>query len=484
MKTVRNTSVYVVAGIIPNVVNLFLLPVYTRFLEPADYGLVALVTTLVSFIGTVAGLQVANSLSRLFFDHEGEDLKTFVSTVLFGMLGINVFLFSGYHLAGDTLTGWLFPKAEVSYIPYVLLGLIGLFFTVIVNFCNALLRVQERAGVFLYAALSFVAVGAILGIYFVVVRQMGAQGVLLATACTAMLQSAILLFYIRSMLVLRFRWSMFRAALRFSLPLIPHAIGGVLFLYTDKYILSFYVPLASIGLYDLACRLANVLRMIINSYHAAIMPDFMRSSRLDKAATTKRYADIITKWAVILAILFLGLSLYAEELIALLAPQSYRGAYVYVPILVGAFIFRGLHGFAVNAVLFEKKTKLLPVITFTAGLLNVGLNILLIPRFGVLAAAWTTLLAHLFTFALTLGFSRKYYALRIEWAGLAWIYGLMLGVFFVGWYVRTPVWYGNVVIKTAAFAVFCFLVWMRNPGGLIDDLRMLAVTLYRKVVPS
>ena len=132
------------ASLLPSVVNFLMLPVYTRFLSPADYGLVAVVTTVVSFVAAFMGLQMVNSISRLYFDYDGSDRVRYISTVYFGTLFVNVSLFLLFQLAGDPIVRFLFPGGSLSYRPYVQVGLVALLFTTQINFCNSLFRVQER----------------------------------------------------------------------------------------------------------------------------------------------------------------------------------------------------------------------------------------------------------------------------------------------------------------------------------------------------
>lgn len=473
MRVLKNSAFYVAAGLLPNLVNLLLLPLYTRHLLPEDYGLVSLVTTLMSFLGTVAGLQIANCTVRLYFDHSGEDVKTFVSTLFWSLLGINLVLFLVFHFNGPALSRWLFPQVDLAYFPLILLGLTGLFFQTILNFFYGLFRVREKGGAFFAASLSFMLVGAALGIYFVVIRGMGPRGVLLAGTSNFILHACVLTFCFRSFLRFRFCPSIFFAALRFSLPLIFHAMGLVLFMYTDKYILSFHVPVAAIGLYDLAGRLTNVMRMVVTSYHGAVMPDFMRMSKEDKSATTVRYAGVMTRFMVVLAAMFLGLSLFSRELIMILAPPSYHEAHVLVPILAAGFVLRGLQGFPISALMFEKKTRVIPLITLGAGLLNLGLNLVFIPRFGVAAAAWTTLAAYAFAFTTAVIFSRVRYPLVYEWRGLAMIVGFACILWKVGQWVSGEGIWESLAVKVVVYAVFCAGMGILNPGGIVDEIKSL-----------
>jgi O-antigen/teichoic acid export membrane protein len=481
MKVLKNTTAYMVAGLLPNVVNFFMLPVYTRLLDPSDYGLVSLVGTLMSFLTTIMGLHLFNSIPRLFFDYEGPDVKTYISTILFGMLGINAAIIVLYHVMGPSLTHLLFPRGNLSYHPYVMLGLVVLFFNGIVHFCNALLRVRERGGMLLMGGAVYALSGVLFAVYFVVYRRMGACGVLAAQACNAVVRSLFLLFVVRKDIGLRFSSSVLRAALRFSLPIIPHSLGGVLFMYTDKYILSFYVPLAAIGIYDLAGKLSNVLRLIVASFHAAISPSFMKSSRDDKSRTVESYRGVISRWSAIVAILFLGLSLFSREIIWLLAPAKYHSAYVYVPVLAGGMLFRSMQGFAVNAIMFEKRTRVIPIITATAGLLNVGLNLVLIPTFGALAAAWTTLVAYGWAFGLALYLSRRCYPMPFDWPRLVRLYGGMLLAFVVAETIPVESYVAMLCIKIVLLLVFLMGVWWSNMGGIADEMRSVLGSLWTKV---
>ncbi|MBU4460255.1 MAG: oligosaccharide flippase family protein, partial [Verrucomicrobia bacterium] len=85
-RAMRNTVAYMAAGLIPNFVNLFILPVYTRFVDPGEYGLVALVVTTTTFLGAFMGLQLTNSIHRLYFDYEGEERRVYCSTMILSIL--------------------------------------------------------------------------------------------------------------------------------------------------------------------------------------------------------------------------------------------------------------------------------------------------------------------------------------------------------------------------------------------------------------
>jgi O-antigen/teichoic acid export membrane protein len=468
---IRNITAYMAAGLLPNLVNFILLPVYTRFLTPSDYGLIALVTALTSFLSPVLGLQLANSLSRMFFDYDETGVKKYFTSVFIAILGINLVLLTPIHILGEKLTSLIFPNVDIPYHPYVFLGLVTVFFRSFTNYCNILLRVLERGGTFLTTAAAHTVVAVSLGVYLVIVREMGAYGFLLAQALTAMLHAAVLLVIVRGYFTAAFSPAMVKAGLSYSLPLIPHGLGGVLFMYTDKYILSYFVPLGAIGLYDIAGRFAAILRKLVASFHMAVTPSFMSQSIKSKREAARHFSLIITKWSVVISFLYLFGALFSEEFIHILLPEKFRAAYAFVPILMGAFLFRNMQGFTINSILFEKKTVAIPFLTVTAGIFNVVANILLIPRYGVIAAAWATFAAYAISFCLSLYFSNRVYPLKYEWKKLIFIYGFTLLLLLLVLFLKRENVIYNVSLKSVAMVSFCLVLAKLDYGHVIGDLK-------------
>jgi O-antigen/teichoic acid export membrane protein len=467
----RNTVAYMAAGLIPNLVNLFILPVYTRFVDPGEYGLVALVVTTTTFLGAFMGLQLTNSIHRLYFDYEGEERRVYCSTMILSILLVNVLLLLPLHLAGPWLARTLFPKIDLPYRPLLLLGFLFMFFQNLVNYGNAMLRVQERGRALLGSALIHTAASVGLGLYLVVGRGLGAAGLLAGMAGASAVHALTHGWLVRAQISLSFRASMFRQAAVYSIPIIPHSLGGILFMYTGKYVASHFVSVASIGLYEFADKLAMVFKLLEQSFHHAIGPTFMRESKADRAAARERFAGIVTRWAALYSLLFLAMALLFKEAIVLVLAPAYRDCYAFVPVLMTGYLFQGLYGFAANALLFEKKTHWIPAISLTAGLLSVGLNLVLLPRIGMIAVAWTTLAAFAVTFVMAVVFGRRVYPLRFEWAMLGRIFGGALACLLVGMQIDTSSLPLDVLAKLVLVAAFAgWIAWL-DPGALRAWLR-------------
>jgi len=461
------------AGLLPSLANFLLLPVYTRFLTPSDYGLVALVTAFTSFLSPVLGFQLTNSLSRMYFDFDGEGVKAFFSTIFFSIVLLNLSILLPIHLFGEQISGLIFPRASIPYRPFVLIGLVAVFFRSLVNLFNLMLRVQERGTTLILVSVLNTLLAVSFGLYFIVFAGLGAYGLLLSLAWSAATNFLTLFLVLRKFIVPAFHIAKLKSALVYSLPMIPHGIGGMLYMYSDRYILGLFLPLSSVGLYDIAVKISTILKMVVASFNSAILPTFMRSSIESKRQTAHKFKTIITKWSVAMALFYLAMSIFAREVLFILTPPRFHAAHSFVPILLAAYVFRGLQGFPINAILFEKKTVFIPLITFSTGALNIAANIFFIPRWGIMTAAWTTLASFAIAFLLTVLLANRHYRITFEWRKIAVIFSSSLAILFTTSFLPDENLWLNTAFKAGGLLAFLYLMIKLNYGEFGDAFRRL-----------
>ncbi|MEM7391339.1 MAG: oligosaccharide flippase family protein [Verrucomicrobiota bacterium] len=475
-KLLRNTTAYMIAGMLPFAVNFFMLPVYTRYMEPADYGILSVMTTVSSLLTGVVGFQMGSSFTRLYFDFEPAERPRLFSSVVFALLGLNVLLLLPMHLAGPAVTRAIFPVADFTYNPYVLLVLITVFFGSLSVAGASMLRVQEKGRTMMRISIITTLAGVVFGVYFVVIRKMGAHGALLAGTFSAGLNAIYLCLANRALFTFAFDLSIIKQSLAYSLPIIPHTLGAAVFMYADKYILTYFATLAAIGLYGVADKISMILNVMVNAFKDAYIPNFMKQAKEDRAHAVASCREVMLIWTVMTSLAFLGISLFSREVLIILTPEKYHDAWIYIPILSGAYIFKGLYGFAVMTILYEKKTILIPLCTFAGGIFNVVFNILLIPIWGVVAAAWTTIGAHALTWIVAIGFSRRYFPLSYQWGRMTLLISLAVGIYFLldAW-APPSLWLG-LAVKGAGFLAAA-LVFLRigrlTPATLVQTVRTL-----------
>ena len=200
-------------------------------------------------------------------------------------------------------------------------------------------------------------------------------------------------------------------------------------MYSDRLILQRYVPLSDIGIYSIADTFAYILLIVVNATTTAYSPRFLKLAEESKTKAQNETKKFIEIWWVGIMVIFMGYLLLAKYIVQLMTQPSFYTCIPLIPILAIAYIFRGLYCFAANSIFFVEKTKFIPVITISAALVNVALNLILIPKFGIFAAAWTTVGAYFVTFVLAYYFSQKYFPLKYPWRSMIKVVYLLVPIY-------------------------------------------------------
>lgn len=404
-----------IASLLPTAVGFLMLPIYTRYLTPADYGVVALVLSLQSFLPLIMTLQVHNSISRFYFDynHDKVKLRIFISTILL----VTIFLSSSicavliYNL-GDVIS-FIFPKT-IGYNELFLLGVISSFIGVFSSVFINLIRVQQKAKLFMKVSLSLFLISLIINILEVIVYQRGAYGVIEASLISVLITSLVYMFLVKEFFIFKVDLTLIWDPLKFSLPLIPHSLSGLIFMYSDRIILEKYVTLSAIGLYMFADKIAMVFKMLVNEFNNAFSPYFNQMAKESKEKAIKETRKISLIFIYFTTMSIVLVSLFSVEFVYILFDERYFDTWMMIPLLASSYIFRSLYCFSSSGIFYEKQTGKVAIITILAGLVNIGFNLWLIPIYGIMVAIYTTIFSFFLTFVMAEFISYKIFYLQLH----------------------------------------------------------------------
>jgi O-antigen/teichoic acid export membrane protein len=217
-----------------------------------------------------------------------------------------------------------------------------------------------------------------------------------------------------------FEPELLRQALGFGLPLVPHMLGGVLLFLADRLILERLASLSDVGLYSLGYTVGTAVGLFVGAINSAWTPIFYDTvdTQTDAPQVLGR---ILTLYVAGVATLALTVGLFARELLIFLVAPQFQAAHVVVPAVATGYVFQGLYFMAVTPLFQAKRTRVIPVITIVAVLVNIALLILWIPSHGILGAAYATIVAFAVQFALTAWFAQRLFPLKYDWQKLATI---------------------------------------------------------------
>lgn len=425
----RASTLYTAGNLAPKLGAFLLLPIYVRFLSQADYGSLALITSLAGILAIVYHLGVDSSLMRLHFDRSGRDRARLYSTLTVFTLGLGALLTVVMALVLGPFFETLF--AGTPFLPLGALGLLVAFVGSLGYVPSAFLRATGQASRFLALNLGAFVLSSVIAVTLVTAFGFGAAGVL-----TAQLISGFVVLVTAIALVSRLgAWTFDRAALlealRFGLPLLPHSLSAWALRLADRWLIALLIGLpalearSQIGIYAVGYQLGFVVSLVLTSFNSAWSPYFFRvGQRRDGPRFHTEMTTLVMGGLLLLAV---TVSVLAPEMVAVIARPGYEPAADVIPVIAFGSVLQGLYVMFVTVVFLTKRTGRLAAITFSSAALNVTLNVVLIPQLGIMGAAWSTLASYGFFAAATFFFAQSIYPMRIDWPRVAAVGALGVG---------------------------------------------------------
>jgi O-antigen/teichoic acid export membrane protein len=406
----RHSAVYGLGGIVSRVLAVFLLPLYTRYLEPDDFGAVGLVVALSAVLVTILRLGISSAFFRFYFDSKEAAHRLLVvrTSFWFTMASATLGLAAGVLLAE--------PVADLLGLDdpnLVRAGFVGIWAQMNYEQLTALFRAEERSTAFVLASLANVLLTIGATVLLVVVWEQGALGVIVGNFTGTLLVYLGLLTVHRAQLGLQFSRPLLREMNRFGIPLVPAALALIVVNFSDRFFLVHLADLEEVGLYEIGVRVASATVLLLTAFRMA-WPAFAYSIEDDDEAK-RTYAFVLTYLVAIASWLALGLGLLAPWLVRLLTtPDFYEGADVVAPLAFAGMAYAAYIVMAIG-VGRAKRTQFNWAITGVAAAVNVALNLILIPPYGMMGAAAATVAAYAVMFAGMTWYAQRVFPTPYQW---------------------------------------------------------------------
>ena len=391
-KLLKNTILYSIGEILPRVINLLLLPLYTRFLSPTDYGIISYTQVVYTFLLIFSTLSLNSYILRFYFVHENTSERKemigtiYISIILFNLLLIGIgFAFLPYIIN--------IYQIQVPWDPYFKMALIINLFDCFSIIPLALYRVRQEAQKFVSLGVSRSILTVLLTVYFVVYQQKGVIGTYQAQLYIYAAYVLIYLYLMSKHITLTFKRQYLLEGLKFSLPLLPGAVCYVMLSMFDRLILERNVEIGELGIYNIAASMSLALNIVVQSGYKAIEPEMFKRYGTDTYynfvnASKNLFFFTIFSCAMVI-------SLFSQEVFALMTTQSFHKGYWLIPALVIAVVMTGQNVIYGGVLMCEKRTKVQGFTTVLGSAISVTINLIFIPIYGVFAAASASALSYI-----------------------------------------------------------------------------------------
>ena len=428
-KIVKNISLYTIGSALPKAIGFLLLPVYTRFLTPEDYGIVSSMAMLGTVVTIFFTLAAEISIYRLYYDYDStEEKKEFLGT-------ISIFLFLMSTLC--VLLIFLFRNyvelifKSIPFFPYYAYITLAIYFGIFSQVPQIYYMVIEQAEKFFFLTAGMFLLNIVLSLWFVVGLKAGAEGKLGAQLIANFLFVPLLLFLLNNKVKFKFNFAMLKNGLAYSIPMIPASLSAWVLNLSDRIFIERYFTLKDVGIYSLGYQLAEVVVLLSGGIHKAYAPHFFKvaNSKDQKEAKKRLYRSNTAYITVTIFSVFL-ISFFSKEIVTLMMDVKFIEAYKIIPIIALSYLFGQTSG-VLNLYIYQaKKTKAMMYLVMGSASLNIFLNWILVPRFGALGAAYATVASFAFLAVIKYVYSKRCYFIPWAWRHII-KYVLGLGMIFL-----------------------------------------------------
>lgn len=405
----KGTAVYMIGNMSSKILQMLILPIITASLATSEYGYYDLVITTISLITPVVTMQIIEGMFRFLFNASEEEKQKTVSTV-------TIFLSVGIVILAGAVFIVQFAIPSVQYPWLIFFNYVS---SILFTYMQKLARCQQRNKVFAVSGVINTAVMLFTQVVVLIVLHMGVDGLLLANAVSYVVAATYIAFFVDVKQWLRkdkVDKKTIKTLLSYSAPLVTNSIAWWLVTSSDRYIIIYFLGVASNGIYSIAGKFSQLLTFMTSVFQLAWQESAIMEENSE--ARDKFYTDTFNMYMKLLLGGYLVVLPFIKLIIPVLLADSYQQGYLYNPILLMGAVFSAFSQFYGSAYLVFKKTSGAFTTTIIAAVVNLFIGLGLVQYIGLLAPALGTMISFMVQWLVRSHQMRDYFKVKIDFRSL------------------------------------------------------------------
>lgn len=427
-RVAKNTILYTIGIILPKIASFVLLPIYASYLTPGDFGIIESVHALTPILLILFSFSFGASIFRLFYDYKTEDEQK----LFFGTIFISTLIISTSFL----ILIFIFNKFicqifnNIPFYPFFSYVILAVFVSNLYDLPEKYLMIKNKVFFSLVLSLSRFILTACCIIWFVIHKNEGAPGFLKAGLISSLIILPVYLIISLKVIKLKFSNKIFKNVLFYSLPILPTLLGAWVLDLSDRIFIERYFSVYDVGIYSMSNKIAGMVLIIVASFNMAYRPLFFEYAN---SPQKKEGENIIYRLNYFFLLFFIQLSFivafFAKEICDFLFSENYHDVYLYIPLIIFSYFLSVALGLIARFFEQSKKLKANMYIYLGMAVLNIGLNFILIPLFGIYGGILATIMSFLIGFVVGYLYAKKHcYFVPFNFKKLIPISCLLIGI--------------------------------------------------------
>lgn len=410
-KVLENSLFYVVSSLLVRAIAFFLLPIYTYFLTPDDYGMVNLITSFIDVATFIIAFSLYSAAIRFYTDYKGDRTKlkrlygTIISFVIIsGIISLIIAIIFRNSVVSIFFDG-------IAFFPVVFLAFLFLIFLSLHTMHQSILQGMQQGKKLAQLNLTVFTLAAALKILIIGYFKLGVLGYLLAQLIVYIAYFIYMVFDLKKYDMVEWTVDLpiLKETLKYSIPLMPHNLSTRIASWASRIFINSSGTRADVGLYSIAMNFGNIIDVIQVAVNKAFQPWFFEMMSKNDEESKKETVNLSYALLVFYSFIYMGIGLFSQEVVILMTNKSYMLAWTVIPILVVGFSIKSMYYFYVNIIMFHKEaTNKLFIATIIGSFANIFLAYLLVPYYEMYGSAIAFVLAKIIITSIVIYMSRLY----------------------------------------------------------------------------
>ena len=402
-------SFYSLSNAISAITGFVILAFYTKYLPPSDFGRISLIWIFVIIASILIDCRLNTAFSIKYYKvSKEENIKNIYTIFLYNLIIFSLvyLVFLSYPPLFQKILKIEMITSDLNIIFFLIL------FMIFGNFYTNFLMVSQKPKSYFFIKLCFTVILIISSLVFLIVLREG---------YISYLKAYLISYFVVSVIGLRYFFinykpykkniisvSNLKDLLKLGIPLVPAGLMLMLLTWADRYILNLYVGLAIVGVYTVGYKFSNIINnFIITPFGQAISPMLFKQFVESQEKYKKIMARIFKYYWLVMFTLAIGYFVVLKEIYQLIIDIQYIEGYNIIAIVLFGVIIWGLTNLLGATVIMKEKTGKMFLFTFISVLVNIGLNFIFIPKYGMYGAAVATLISYILQFIMIFIYTQK-----------------------------------------------------------------------------
>jgi O-antigen/teichoic acid export membrane protein len=392
LEFINHAKNYMTANFFTKALGFISVPIFTRLLTPDEYGILALFASIISVSNIFLSFNFPGAVAR-YYHEKDKNFGEFISSNILFLFLFNIFSFSIINLFKEEISTLINIDVDIFMI-----AIIVAIFNIPIRMFLSYLQTSKQSEKYSFLSVSKSVIMLVISIIWVyLLSEQRYFGKIYANLVVSGVIFIIAIIYFIKLGKPKFKFKYIKYSLLFGVPLIPHALSNFILSYFDRIAINQLTGSLDTGLYSFAYNVGMIMNVVVMAMNKAWVPMFYDNLKENNYKKINSMAVSYSKYIFFAAI---SLILFSKEIVMILADKSYYAALDLVPIIIISSVFIFFYTLFANYSFYRKKTALISTATLLAGGINIGLNYWLIPKFGYIAAAYTTLFSYVILFIL------------------------------------------------------------------------------------